>query len=177
MKTMAPLDFGTLDFGTVIAFLLPGFVTFYSLIFVSPRASELVTASLTKDASAGILLFLMLSSLATGVVVSAFRALFVDWLQFKTGVKKPDLDFSKLTEEHTLKAFNEAIANTFRFSQFYGNLLVGIVLLLAGKCWSKFDLTNEWLVYSILVITIMVLFLSHRRALDQTYKTLEKILS
>ena len=172
MKTMAPLDFTT-----VIAFLLPGFVTFYSLIYVSPRASELIAASLSKDASAGVLLVLVLFSLAAGVVVSAFRGLALDWVQFKTGINKPTLDYSKLTDEHTLNAFNEAIANTFRFSQFYGNMFVAMALLLAGKCWSGFDPKNEWLVYSVLAITIVVLFCSHRRQLDQTYKRLAQILS
>lgn len=168
---MAPLDFSS-----VIAFLLPGFVTFYSLIYFPPRASEVIVASLSRDASAGTLLLLVLFSLAAGVVVSAFRGLVLDGLQFKTGVNKPTLDYSKLINEHTLKAFNEAIANTYRFSQFYGNMLVAMVLLLAGRCWSHFD-WNEWIIYTILVITIFVLFLSHRRQLDQTYKQLAQILS
>jgi hypothetical protein len=169
---MAPLDFST-----VIAFLLPGFVTFYSMTYLSPRASEIIAASISKDASAGALLLLVLFSLVAGVVVSAFRGLVLDSLQFKTGVDKPTLDYSKLTSEHTLNAFKEAIANTYRFSQFYGNMLVAMVLLLAGKCRSNFDPKREWLVYSILTITIIVLFCSHRKQLDQTYKTLAKILS
>ena len=172
MKAMAPLDFSH-----VIAFLLPGFVAFYALIYVSPRASELVTACLAMDTGAGVWLMLLLFSLAAGIVVSAFRALAVDNLQFFTGVQKPNLDYSKLTNENTLGVFNEAIANTYRFAQFYGNMLVSVVLLLLAKLWFSSDILDQWLVFAVMSLAVLVLFIAHRSQLDETYKKLGQILT
>ena len=170
---MAPLDFSS-----VIAYLLPGFVAFYSLIFVSTRASELIAQALSKDeSSTGVILILTLFSLASGVVVSAFRGLVLDDLQFKTGVTKPTLDFSRLAEEGKLNAFNEAIANTYRFAQFYGNMAVSVVLVLIGRLMQDEKPQEDLRIYVVFCLTIVVLFLSHRKQLEQTYSTLGKILS
>jgi hypothetical protein len=114
-------DFTPLDFSHLIAFLLPGFVQFYSLIYISPRASQIVNTCLTKDAGAGAWLVLIFFSLAAGVMVGAFRSLVLDWIQIHTGIVKPKLDYSKLSDQSKLAVFNEAIANTYRFAQFYGN--------------------------------------------------------
>jgi len=172
VKTITPLDFSN-----VIAFLLPGFVAFYSLIYISPRASEIIEVSFSKESNMGILFVLVLFSLAAGLILSAFRSLILDWIQFKTGVDSPDLDHSKLKNKDTLTAYNEAINNTYRFSQFSGNMLIALILLLAGKLFTYSGSSNQYLVYFILVITIIVLFLSHRYALKDTYVTLAKILS
>lgn len=87
MKTVPPLDFSNL-----IAFLLPGFVGFYSLTYFSSRAAELFSAGISEDGNAGIWIAVTLFSLTAGVIVSAVRVLFLDALQFRTGVSKRDLD-------------------------------------------------------------------------------------
>ena len=170
MKSIAPLDFSN-----VIAFLLPGFVAFYSLGYISPRVSQILEASLRGDAGAGVILILILFSLTAGIVVGAARSLVLDWLQFKTGVSKPALDYSKLAEENTLAAFNEAIANTYRFAQFHGNMFISMLMLAASKFWFRLNLA-QWPLYVMLGTTLVILFFAHRRQLGQTYEKLGQLI-
>ncbi len=171
MKTVAPLDFSLL-----IAFLLPGFVTFYALGYVSATTASLIEKSVEGSADLGVGLFVILYSLAAGVVISAIRAQILDVLQRKTGVPTATLNYAKLKDESTLKAFKEAIANTYRFSQFYGNMFISLVLLIAVKYQSLTSLKSEPFLFVLLLGTAVVLFISHRRELRDTYLLLHEIL-
>ena len=97
MKTIAPLDFSN-----VIAFLIPGFVSFYALKYFSPPISEIIEKSLSDNSNAGVLLVLLLFSLGIGIIVSAFRSLTLD----KIFITFPSLDYSKLADEKNLVVFN-----------------------------------------------------------------------
>jgi|GEM_PF-5490614 len=157
-----------LDFSNFFAFLLPGFVAFYSLVPVSSRASELVAAIVSNDASAGVMLVVVLFSLAAGVVIGAFRSQVLDEIQFQTGVNRPGHENPKRSNEPALPAFDEANADTCRVTQFYGNMLIATFMLLAGTVYAGGDLQNKWLAYLILILTVSVLFLAHRKQLTQT---------
>lgn len=92
-------------------------------------------------------------------------------------ISRRTLDYSKLSNADTLSAFNQAIANQYRFAQFYGNTCLAVLLLLVARVafspWSWAD----WNVLLVAVATVVVLFLAHRKQLSDTYATLERILS
>ena len=173
MVGLAPLDFSL-----VIAFLLPGFVSLYALSVVSPRISGLMNTLAGKDASLGTSVAVLLAALAAGVMMSGMRALVIDWLQHNTGVRRPDLNYRALTDRAVLGAFKEAVANVYRFSQFYGNMFVALLLLTILKF--GLDLSSicaQPALFALSLAGTVVLFLSHRRSLSQTYSRMTEILT
>ncbi len=173
MGGLAPLDFSL-----VIAFLLPGFVSLYALSHVSPRISALMTALAGKDASLGTSLAVLLAALAAGVMTSGVRALVIDWLQHETGVQKPPLNYRALTDTTVLGAFKEAVANVYRFSQFYGNMFVALLLLTVLKFGlGPSSIRAQSALFALSASGVVILFLSHRRSLSETYSRLAEILT
>lgn len=172
MKSIGPLDFGM-----VIAYLLPGFIALYGLRYLSPAVNQLIGLSYTKDGGIGIEIAIVAFALSAGVVVSAFRANVLDPLQERSGVGKPDFDVSKLKDEKALKAYEAAISNTYRFAQFYGNTFVALLFLTAARAWATGGLLTNVPVVVIVLIALVVLFIAHRWQLEQTYSTIQKILS
>ncbi|MCH7501089.1 MAG: hypothetical protein IH886_13980 [Nitrospinae bacterium] len=167
MKTIAPLDFSN-----VIAFLIPGFVSFYALKYFSPPISGIIEKSLSDNSNVGAMLVLLLSSLGIGIIVSAFRSLTLD----KICLKFPDLDYSKLADEKRLAAFNEVITNIFRYSQFYGNMFISIFVLMLGNIYAVLNLNQNVIFYIALITTMGILWKSHHRDLKATYDRLKEII-
>ena len=93
MKSASPLDFGQF-----IAYLVPGFVAFYAITNISPEAKAVFDLSLTPETGVSAELGIGLFSIAAGIIVSAIRDFALDPIQFKTGVNKPRLDWSKLSD-------------------------------------------------------------------------------
>ena len=168
---------GALDFGTIIAYLLPGFLGFYGLRYISTTIDNLIKLSYSKDGGIGVEISVILFSLSAGVIISAVRTIILDLLQEKTGVVKPSLDYSKLSDVNVLNAYEAAISNTYRFAQFYGNMFVAILFLFCAKFYTLSNLLESWKIIIVVVITLVILFIAHRSQISATYSTLEKILS
>jgi hypothetical protein len=168
----------SLDFGTVIAYLLPGFLAFYGLRYISPVVDQLVALTYTKDGRVTIGIVILLFSLSAGVVVSAVRANVLDLIQERTGVEKPPFDFSKLkSDDKVLKAYEAAISNTYRFAQSYGNTFVALLFVAVAKTWAAGGPLAGGPVMIVIGISLIVLFIVHRQQLRDSYATIGGILS
>ena len=163
------------NFGLIIAFLLPGFVLLYGLSFSSNDVSVWLQTSSVKDApTVGGFLYSTLASLALGLIVSAVRWLLIDHLLWLTGTRDPGLKFANLDHKDTLAAFNEVIANHYRYYQYYANTLVAVVgafgiYLAAGHHASG----AAW---TAIVALAVVLFLGSRDALSKYFARAKQIL-
>jgi hypothetical protein len=164
-KSVAPLDFGLL-----IAYLLPGFVTFNAITFVSPRAQAFLDAAVARDAALGGSFLVLLSSLTLGVIVSAVRSVLLDPIAWKTGVRRGDLSYAALRDAGVREAFHQAVTNVYRFAQFYGNMFIGVLLLVTIKILiSPIFIVLKPILTGMLVISLFLLHLAYRRQLDQTF--------
>ena len=172
MNSASPLDFGQL-----IAYLVPGFVAFYAITNISPEAKTVFDLSLKPDTGVSAELGIGLFSIGAGIIVSAIRDLALDPIQFKTGVNKPTLDWSKLSDANVHAAFREAINNTYRFAQFYGNMFVAFFILIGFRIYRSILVENGWPTTIIFIVALVCLFIAHRKQLGQTYETLSKILT
>ena len=65
---------GALDFGTIIAYLLPGYLGFYGLRYISPTIDNLIELSYSKAGGIGVEVSVILFSLSAGIIISAIRA-------------------------------------------------------------------------------------------------------
>jgi hypothetical protein len=75
----------SLDFGTVIAFVTPGFIGLYALSYHVPTARSWLDAATNKEQSVGVFLMVLLASIAIGLVISGMPQLVIDNLLWVLG--------------------------------------------------------------------------------------------
>ncbi len=105
------------SFGLMIAFLLPGFTCLCGFCAFSPTLAAWLSAEPSQEPSLGGFLYAVLGSLAVGLTVSAVRWATIDTLHHSTGLKRPEFNFSQLSEH--LAAFQLAVEHNYRYFQFY----------------------------------------------------------
>lgn len=172
MKTLPGLDFGL-----IIAFFLPGFVAVYALGCFSPRISEVFSALLSKDQAFGASFMITVLALSAGLVISGIRAFALDFLHEKTWPSMPDLDYSKLNSEGKLEVFKEAINNTYRFYQFYGNMFVALAFLTCVRYGVVgVDIRSQKTVFLASLLALLALLIQSRATFRNTYETAHEIL-
>jgi hypothetical protein len=133
---------GSLDrtFGLMIAFLLPGFVVVLGVAFVSPAVANWLSQEPAPSAGLGGFVYVVMSSLAAGMMASAIRWLTIDTLLHGLGLRPPELDFSKL--QANLDAFELAVHHNYRHYQFYANSFVSLWVFAACH---QLALSSWWL--------------------------------
>ena len=152
----------SLEFGTVIAFVAPGFVGFYAVSYHVPTARAWLDAASNKEQSVGVFLLVLLTSIAIGLIVSGVRQLIIDgilssgWLG-GYAVPKLKLDWSKIDNK------NLSILLTIRdgyywYYQFYSNSCIALAFLLAARAKSSAPGLHwwQWLVISFGVIALLL---------------------
>ncbi len=119
------------NFGIAIAYLIPGFLALWGLSYFSPTIrSWLEPSSLVTAPTLGSFLYVLLGSLAAGLIVSALRWATLDTFHHATGLTAPALNFATLPQN--LDAFILVVEANYRFYQFYSNAFVA--LLVAAVC-------------------------------------------
>lgn len=115
-------DLSARNFGLLIAYWIPGFITLAGMATLSPTVAAWLAADLGP--SMGGFLYSTLGSLAAGMTVSAFRWAVIDTLHQYTGLPRPEWDDSKLAER--LPALEYLVETHYRYYQFYGNSMVAV---------------------------------------------------
>jgi hypothetical protein len=164
----AELKTGNLDFGVIIAFVAPGFVTFQAISYHMPTAQAWMSAASNSEQSVGVFLFVLLASLALGVVVSGVRALVIDKLLRSRllrslAVPQLNLNWSKV-DVAKLPILLVIRDGHYRYYQFYSNSLVALALWAVSRSFAgSFGLNYyQW---AIVIITIVALLESARVSL------------
>src|ERR1051325_5138845 len=107
-----------------------------------------------------------------GTVISAVRTLILDWI-----VHKPKFNYARLTDPNIFVAYKEAIANTYRFYQFYGNTLLALGFYLAVRYFlGGVDFRTEKPLFYLAVFVLLVLFVQSIRQLRGTYDVVGQLL-
>ncbi len=156
-----------LDFGQLIAYLIPGFLSLYAL---STRVG-LIKALFGGDKGVpetGAILPLLLLALGAGVMINAIGWALVRPLIALSGVKRPrNLDYTKLTADD-IKVYKSVVEDNFRYHQFYTNMLVATVLLsslwLAKPVYEPKIRNISWL------FVVCILFFAARDSLSRAYR-------
>ena len=163
------------NFGLAIAYLVPGFVGVLALGEASGSVRSWLAASSSEPATVGGFLYVTLASMGLGVTLSAFRWAMLDRIHHHTGLKPPEIDYSILQER--FDAFEGAVHNHYRYYQFYGNLLMALLLSIVGLGVAPGFLREEPLTRSLLLVCLAsVLFAASRDALEKYYDRSRSIL-
>ena len=163
-----------LDFGTYIAFFLPGALGLYALIPLSQKVADLFAQVVTKDSTVGASFLLLVGGLVVGTVVSGLRAVSLDGLIMWN---KPKLNFRSLAVKDTRVAYKDALNNTYRFYQFYGNMFLALGFYVVVRyVLAGVDYRKEKELFGLDMIVLVGLFFQSRKSLSSTYNVLGQLL-
>ncbi len=163
------------NFGLLIAYVLPGFVTLWGISLFSPTVNSWITTSQHGAPTVAGFLYVTLASLAAGLTVSAIRWILIDSLHHATGVKPPHWEFANLDDR--LQGFLALVENHYRFYQFYSNSFIAGALAYA----THFASTNinlcqpSWPTLGFILLEL-VLLAGSRDALKKYYSRVERLL-
>jgi hypothetical protein len=140
------------NFGSIIAFWLPGFVLLWGLSFSNTEIAKWLFS--TSTPSVGGFLYLTVASLALGLIISAIRYQTIDFVLSRFA-HFPEIDFAKLKDKDIHAAFLAIVENHYRYYQYYSNTLVAAVIAVVSyvlgvkspPCWA-------WLVLGILFVVL-----------------------
>lgn len=166
--------FSLINFGLLIAYLLPGTISVYALRYFSRDTAALFDAVLDKDKNLGASFLILVTALVLGLIVSAFRDLALDRLHYKTGVEFVQFNYGKFLDEDRRAALEELIANKYRFYQFYGNTMVALLFLLIARM-VKENICNYPTLFILNLLAVVILFIASREALTDMFDTYKGI--
>ena len=159
------------NFGLLIAYILPGFVTLWGLSHVSETVNHWLGSDIDGPTVGGFL-YVTLASVGAGLTVSTLRWLVIDAIHHRTGIVQPDWDYSKLASRTT--AFTVMVEDHYRFYNFYANGLI------AG--W--FAMPLRWIdqgvsaIEFLALVCLSVLFwLGSRDTLRRYYRNVDQVLA
>ena len=161
-----------LNFGLVIAYLIPGFSGTYA---VASRvgAIDALLGGPNKVPSTGSVVPLLLIALAVGIIINATSWVVIRPVMEFRGVKpQPGYVNRELSKEDRAR-YDHTVESTFRYHQFYSNMLVAVLLL--TPMWLVTPLQNNVLRNASFFLVLVVLFLAGRDSLQQFYKGLSKL--
>lgn len=163
------------NFGPLIAYLVPGATALWGLSLFSPPIQTWFAATPANTATIGGFLYLTIASLAVGMTVTAIRWALIDMLHAATGLKQPNLDFSKL--HGRVDAFNLLIEIHYRHYQYYANMFVATAI--AYVCYKiKVDATLKvgWTDLGIVLLET-VFFMTSRNTLRNYHQRTWQLLA
>lgn len=166
--------FSSINFGLLIAYLLPGLTSLYALTYFSSRIAALFDAVLDKDKNLGASFLILVGSLVVGLIISAFRDLVLDRVHYKTGVKSVAFNYGKFVDKDKRSVLEDLIGNKYRFYQFYGNIMVAFLFLLIARL-SQGNIRDHLLMSILNALAVIILFLASRDALRDMFNTYEGI--
>lgn len=162
--------FSSINFGLLIAYLLPGFIGLYAMRYFSGGVTALFHAILDKDKGVGASFLILIGSLVVGLIVSAFRDFVLERVHYATGVEATTFNYGKFIDKDKRAVLEDLISNKYRFYQFYGNTLIAALFLLITKLfWG--DVFDNLPQLTLNALVVILLFLASREALTDMFDT------
>jgi hypothetical protein len=171
------VQFEPINFGVLIAFILPGSVAVYGLRYVSPRISALWSMLESGQIVIGPLILLAVATLAVGLIVSSLRVVLLEPIMYRTGVQREKVNYKKLADHREF--FDEMIENVYRYEQFYGNVFLALLFcsflryvvgnepIIQGK--------SDMVLFVALLGSLVTLFLAGRNSLADVSRAIREL--
>lgn len=168
-------DVTNANFGLLIAYLLPGFVTLWGISSYSATVRSWLNGPSEGSPTVGGFLYVTLAAVAAGLFVSTIRWVVVDTLHHRTGISEAQWDFTALNK--SLPAFELVIANHYRYYQFAANMLVATGFAFISSAWAHPPHGGRAVVYvGLFVFVESVLWIGSRDSLQKYYARAEAVM-
>jgi hypothetical protein len=161
------------NFGYVIAYLLPGFVIIWELQGAVPLLRTWLGTTPTDAATIGGFLFATLAAIGAGMMAHTGRWILVDSIHHATGVVRPSFRFRTLGSR--IGAFEYLIEIHYRYYQFYGNMVVALLVAYAIPWNTGAASSIGWRDVGFVVLEAL-LFTSSRDCLQKYYRRVDELL-
>ncbi len=115
-------DVSTRWFGWLVAYVVPGFLVLWGASHQSSGLARWLQGVNESGPGMGGVLYALVVSVGLGMTASLLRWLVVDHTLQWSGVKRPAMDESKLSQH--LEAFDYQVDHHYRYYQFYGNTFI-----------------------------------------------------
>lgn len=159
-----------LNFGLVIAYIVPGLIGLYSLAPHSQAIRTLLGGN-NYSLSAQALVPLLLLAIAAGIIINAVSGIILKPMIIISGVEEIDPDYSRLKSKD-IEKFKEFTNQTYRYYQCYSNMLIALIMFfISYRC----KITGIKLGF-IVLLTIPILFCAARSSLKQSYKVMSDLI-
>lgn len=155
-----------LNFGVLIAYLIPGFLGTYALAEHVSAINALLGGA-ERVPGTGSYLPLLYIALAVGIVINAFSSIVIRTLIHWSGIDPQPGIVQKRFPNEDLPRYEFVVESTFRYHQFYTNMLVAILLL--TRLWLSAPYPEKWLRIASFLLVISVLFSAARSSLRSFY--------
>jgi hypothetical protein len=171
------VQFEPINFGVLIAFILPGSVAVYGLRYVSPRISALWGMLETGQLIIGPLILLALLTLAVGLIVSSLRTVVLERIFYLTCVQEQKINYKEIADHKDF--FKEMIENVYRYEQFYGNVFLALLFCSIMRYFvgnANFTQTkSDWVISAVLLGSLITLFLAGRKSLKDVSRAIQEL--
>jgi hypothetical protein len=161
-----------LNFGLVIAYLIPGFLATYA---VASRVStvDALLGGPKRVPDAASVVPLVLIAVGVGIIINAISAVVIRNLIHLSGVKEEEEFVTRKLRDEDIRRYDHMVEATFRYHQFYSNMLIAVVLL--APIWLLWPLQDNILRNASFLVVVVVLSSTARDSLQQFYKGLRKL--
>ncbi len=165
-------DITSNNFGLLIAYVLPGFTILWESRLISPSIESWLAASTENAPTVAGFLYATLGSVAIGLFISTLRWLIIDSIHHRTGIPKPEWDFTQLAAR--VDAFQTVVDHQYRYHQFYGGMTIAVLLASVIR-WVALGFQGGELLFAVVVSGIF--FLGSRDTLKKYYFRMAGILT
>lgn len=160
-------DVSKQNFSLVIAYLLPGLVALWGVSEFSQTVRLWLTADSQSAPSVAGFLYVTLAALTAGLTLGAIRSVTIDWLHHRTGIQKPEWDFSQFQAKFW--AFNQLVESQYCHYQFYAHTALAVPVLVVARYLSGNEVLCPPLLTAIIALEAVLLVVS--RETLKTYYT------
>jgi hypothetical protein len=173
------IQIAPINFGLIIAYFLPGTVTVYGLRYVSPHVDALWSTLERGPIVVGPLIVIGVLALAVGLIVSSFREVVLEPILRFTGVPETITKYDKIANAERRDLFFQIVENVYRYEQFYGNMLLSILLFSVLRYCVGYapivQTRSDLAAFVALLGSLAVLFVATRRALAEMSRAVDEL--
>lgn len=173
------VQFAPINFGLIIAYILPGMVAVYGLRYLSPRLDALWSTLEGGQVVLGPLILIGVSALAVGLIVSSFRVVVLEPILYRTGIPKKSIKYKKIASPENRELFGQMVENVYRYEQFYGNVLLSLLLLSILRYFIGYrpitQTRSDIAAFVAIIGSLVVLFVATRNQLAEVSRAVHEL--
>lgn len=151
-----------IDFGWALSWLVPGFVGFIGLGYVSAYLDNMIGWLFLNDTAFGAAVTAVLLSFAIGMAIAAVREVVLDRIHFGTGIARPPAKGAQ----------TQAGSGAAVLPQIYGNLAISVAIAVLAKLYATEVEGTDWILAVCGAIAFILLLAAQRSGLRVAARTM-----